>query len=528
MDLTSANMSYASSYTRRGCSEQKQHDQDGQRLLSPAAASVSASGNDTQDAPLRQRRPTSQLTSGRRKSIVNHFMEGEEALLLKMDQFLTELERRLGHFDNLGDYSFDASIARAFATLQTVRERCSLVSGEMIGAGRRRLQIMVETVDARYHEALAAAESMNEKARMGIELLDSILDDFEDRAVKMRDQSIANATDAAESFMDEGRRVMDKGLEKARGVVNEGFEQARHAKESLEDTIQNAIARAREKGHLTYNELPVPWRVNPHIHSGYRFRETTLGCVRSMFDISNETVNIWTHALGLVIVLSLAFYFHPTSADFALYTKTDMFIAGVFLFAACKCLICSTVWHTMCCHADQGLMECFACVDYTGISLLIAASIMTTEYTVFYCEPVSRWSYITATMVLGLIGVILPWNPRFNQQNMAWVRVAFFIGLGATGFLPIFQVIYTRGLQWALDFYSDSNLMKSLTVYVIGAIIYASKVPERWYPGAFDYFGNAHNLWHVAVLGGIIYHFFAMQQHFSGAFLRAQEGCPAY
>ncbi|KXJ95443.1 progestin/adipoQ receptor family protein [Microdochium bolleyi] len=525
MDFTSANMSYASSYTKKDCSEQQQQ-QDGQSLLLPSLAA--ASGNDTQDAQPRQRRPTSQLAAGRRKSIVNHFMDGEEALLLKMDQFLTELERRLQHFENLSDYSIDASVARTFATLQAVRERCSQVSGEFMGAGRKRLQVMVETLDARYHDAMAAAESMNEKARVGIELLDDMLDDFETRAVKMRDQGIANATDAAESFMDEGRKVMDKGLERARGVVNEGFEQARHAKESLEDTVQKAIARARERGHLTYNELPIPWRVNPHIRSGYRFRETTLGCVRSIFGVSNETVNIWTHALGLVIVLAIAFYFYPTSADFALYTKTDMFIAGVFLFAACKCLICSTVWHTMSCHADQGLMECFACVDYTGISLLIAASIMTTEYTVFYCEPVSRWSYITATMVLGIIGVILPWNPRFNQQNMAWVRVAFFVGLGATGFLPIFQVIYTRGFQWALDFYSDSNLLKSLTVYVIGAIIYASKVPERWYPGAFDYFGNAHNLWHVAVLGGIVYHFLAMQQHFSGAFQRALEGCPAY
>lgn len=59
--------------------------------------------------------------------------------------------------------------------------------------------------------------------------------------------------------------------------------------------------------------------------------------------------------------------------------------------------------------SEQTLMERFACVDYTGISLLIAASIMTTEYTAFYCEPISRWIYITTTATCKRsFGVILP------------------------------------------------------------------------------------------------------------------------
>lgn len=104
---------------------------------------------------------------------------------------------------------------------------------------------------------------------------------------------------------------------------------------------------------------------------------------------------------------------------------------------------------------------------------------------------------MTATALLGIAGTILPWHPTFNGQNMAWLRVGFFIGLGATGFMPVFQIILTRGSAWAYEFYLDSNLVKSLLVYVLGACVYASKVPERWFPGAFDFFGNAHNLWHV-------------------------------
>ncbi len=65
-------------------------------------------------------------------------MDTEEGLLLKVDLFLSELERRLDfieRYHDLGEYSF----SRAFSTLQTVRTRCAHASEEVIGAGRRRL-----------------------------------------------------------------------------------------------------------------------------------------------------------------------------------------------------------------------------------------------------------------------------------------------------------------------------------------------------------------------------------------------------
>jgi adiponectin receptor len=442
---------------------------------------------------------------------------------VKVDLFLSELERRLDFLENYGNLNFDAGISRAYTTLQAVRARCSQVSGEVIGEGRRRAKVMVETVETRYHDVLAAKETLNEKISTGIGLLEGMLSDFEARAYKMREQGFAGA---AGSLMDEGRRVVDGGFERAHEIIDEGIERAKKAAESLEEHIQSAIARARENGLIRYEDLPVPWRVNPHIVKGYRFKESKIECVHSMFGISNELVNIWSHAIGLIIILAIAFYFYPTSVNFSNSTKTDVFIAAVFFFAACKCLVCSTMWHTMNSVADQTLMERFACVDYTGISFLIAASIMTTEYTAFYCEPLSRWVYMTATATLGIGGVILPWHPTFNRSDMAWARVAFYVTLGATGFAPVLQLNLTRGGSWAWEFYAP--IAKSITVYLVGAIVYASQVPERWFPGAFDYFGGSHNLWHIAVLGGILFHYVAMQEFFAGAFLRAENGCAAY
>ena len=150
--------------------------------------------------------------------------------------------------------------------------------------------------------------------------------------------------------------------------------------------------------------------------------------------------------------------------------------------------------------ASQTLMERFACVDYTGISFLVAASIVTTEYTAFYCEPRSRWIYISITLSLGLAGVVLPWHRSFNRADLAWARVSYYVTLAATGFAPIAQLSYSRGLAWALYFYAP--IVKSISVYLLGACIYASQIPERWCPGLFDYVGGSHNIWHLAVLGG--------------------------
>ncbi|KAH0365502.1 adiponectin receptor protein 1, partial [Aureobasidium melanogenum] len=446
---------------------------------------------------------------------------------LLVDRFLKELGRRLEFLDSYGHLKFDSGIDRAYSTLHAVHESCSYVSDEVIDAGRRRAKIMVDLLEERYRGALAKKETLEHKVREGVRLMEKILVDFETRAYAMRDAGLGAV---ASDIMDSGRRKMDEGMHIATELVDEGIDKARRAKEAVKDAVKTkideAIKRAKEQGLIGYHDLPDPWKINPHITRGYRFCETKLDCLRSWLSFSNETVNIYSHFLGLLVVLSIAFYFYPTSVHFSMSTKSDIFIAAVFFFAASKCLVCSTVWHTMNSISNQTLMERFACIDYTGISLLVAASIMTTEYTAFYCEPISRWTYMSLTAALGVGGVILPWHPTFNRNDLAWARVAFYVTLAATGGLPVIQLIYTRGASWAIYFYAP--IFKSLFVYLTGAMLYAAKMPERFAPGFFDYFGGSHNLWHFAVLGGILFHYSAMQSFFGDAFRRAESQCTVY
>lgn len=469
--------------------------------------------------PTQQRRRHSYHTSHSQPWTVD-----SENVQVFVDRFLTELGCRLDFLEDYGHLKLDAGIEYAYSTLLAVRDSCSKISDGALEAGRRRAGVLVETLEERYKEALATKDTLEQKVQEGVRIMESYLTEFETRAYAIRDSGIGSV---ASDFVEGGWQALDGGIERARGVVDGvvdgGRDTARRAKETIEYAVEHALARAKETGLIRYEDLPDPWRINPWIHNGYRFHEGKLDCVLSAFGLHNEMFNIWSHFIGLVIVLAIAFYFFPTHVNFSHFTKADIFIAAVFFFAACKCLACSCIWHTMNSISHQTLMERFACVDYTGISLLIAASILTTEYTAFYCEPVSRGVYMAFTAVLGLGGVVLPWHPTFNRQDMAWARVLFYVSLGATGYLPTVQIIYTRGLQEAYYFYAP--IYKSIAVYLLGAVLYASKVPERWFPGRFDYVGASHNLWHVAVLGGILFHYMAMQDMFGHALLRASTQC---
>lgn len=447
-----------------------------------------------------------------------------ENIQFLVDQFLAELSRRLEFLETYGkNISLDAGFQSAYTTLASVRDACSNASDGVLDAGRKRAKVFVDTLDEQYQGALTRKESLEAKAQEGVRLMESLLSDFETRAYAIRDSRLQ----AAGEFLDESWKRVDKSLSSARHIVDDKLDQARRAKEALRAKIEAAIEAAKKQGVITYAELPEPWRVNPHILKGYRFSETKLDCVRSTLGLSNETVNIWSHFLGLIFVLAIAFYVFPASKTFERASHADLLIAGMFFFAAAKCLVCSTIWHTMSSISEQNVMERFACVDYTGIALLVATSIMTTEYTAFYCEPVSRYAYMLATFFLGVAGTILPWHPIFNRADMSWLRVGFFVSLAATGFLPIFQLSFTRSFAWAMGFYAP--ILKSITVYLGGAILYASKTPERWCPGMFDYFGGSHNIWHFAVLGGILFHYSAMHSFFHQAFELAQgSGCSAY
>ena len=61
-----------------------------------------------------------------------------------------------------------------------------------------------------------------------------------------------------------------------------------------------------------------------------------------------------------------------------------------------------------------------------------------------------------------------------------------FIGLGLSGVIPAMHVVITDGFWSAVNDSALGWLCLMAVLYIVGAVIYAVRIPERIWPGRFD------------------------------------------
>jgi adiponectin receptor len=61
--------------------------------------------------------------------------------------------------------------------------------------------------------------------------------------------------------------------------------------------------------------------------------------------------------------------------------------------------------------------------------------------------------------------------------------------------------------------------------YIIGALIYINRIPERFRPGKHDIWGSSHQIFHICVIIGVIFHYFGSLNSF---YYRLDNACPAF
>lgn len=61
-----------------------------------------------------------------------------------------------------------------------------------------------------------------------------------------------------------------------------------------------------------------------------------------------------------------------------------------------------------------------------------------------------------------------------------------FIALGLSGLIPALHYILTVGGQKAFNVGALGWLILMAVLYIVGACLYAARIPERLFPGRFD------------------------------------------
>ncbi|KAL1531080.1 heptahelical transmembrane protein 2-like isoform X1 [Salvia divinorum] len=291
---------------------------------------------------------------------------------------------------------------------------------------------------------------------------------------------------------------------------------------------------------INFEELPEYMKDNEFIRNYYRCEWQLKDVALSIFTLHNESLNIWTHLVGFFIfskmmIMSLnektsfrnvMAVFFSSGSDGWLSMITDSYIgeiAGlgslhtqehassvpiwpwlIFLSGAMTCLIFSSVSHLFGCHSRR-YHYYFWRLDYTGISLMIVCSFFTPIFYIFADHPYWRFFYLSSVILLGAAVVVTLLTPSLSTGCTRSFRATLFLCMGFSGVVPATHAVI---LHW-----DQPQILVSLVyevvmglMYGVGAVIYITRVPERWKPGAFDIVGHSHQIFHVFIVAAALAH----------------------
>lgn len=442
----------------------------------------------------------------------------EEKLLTRMDTFLTDMETKLDYMEK-------------YIAKKSPPEQPKLKPSPQLLRAWKGIKARMKSNREQGLRPLAQLLDTDESAYVDPACLDPLV--YNKIAARVRQ------FDAKLEAFEEAHDILPKNPQQTLSVL----------KESLYNYEKALVAGSKRLLH--FYELPFQWRENKFIVYGYWFSRSHKSAVKSICHIHNETANIWTHLLGAAFLVYLLVVHYPSTDVYTLSSTMDRAIIWMFFAAGIKCLLFSVVWHTYANISTLSLRQRFACFDYTGITILIIASVVSTEHIALREFAWSRIGFLTFSLVSGLAGLIFSWTPAFDKPESRLIRVLFFVSLAGTGVCAFFWSAFRQGIRYSAELYVP--LLASFVWYLTGVGFYATLIPERWrsdvviddvqitdntileldkagkledylnkvpkrLPDAdnftslwwVDYVLSSHNIWHVFVFLGIIFHYWAI------------------
>ncbi|KAG0052196.1 hypothetical protein BGZ83_002883 [Gryganskiella cystojenkinii] len=264
----------------------------------------------------------------------------------------------------------------------------------------------------------------------------------------------------------------------------------------------------KESLTCTWDDLPLWMRDNPAIWTGYRrptfsYRK----CIASLGFLHNESVNIWSHLLGAIVCIvgSPIAYFKIFGVLETVHWS-DIAVFYIFMAGAIMCLSMSASFHTFSCHSEPVAHQWNRC-DYVGIVFLIVGSFYPAIFYGFYCFKTWQIMYISLISLFGAATIVAVIRPEFRQPQYRWIRSCLFLAMGLSSVFPVIHALVIYGSALAQKAIALNYMVCMGASYVIGALLYGSRTPERFFPGKLAHFGTSHQIFHICVLLGCLAHF---------------------
>lgn len=122
-------------------------------------------------------------------------------------------------------------------------------------------------------------------------------------------------------------------------------------------------------------------------------------------------------------------------------------------------------------------------------------------------------TYLVGVITLGLMSIWFSMDDKFGSASYRPVRAVGFAVFGLFGIVP--------GAHWLAlhydEFWASLGLKTAFScliimgvLYILGASLYALRVPERFFPGKCDLFLHSHQIFHVLVTLAALVHYYAI------------------
>uniref|UniRef100_A0A4W4F1Z9 Progestin and adipoQ receptor family member Vb n=1 Tax=Electrophorus electricus TaxID=8005 RepID=A0A4W4F1Z9_ELEEL len=251
------------------------------------------------------------------------------------------------------------------------------------------------------------------------------------------------------------------------------------------------------------------------IISGYRHpRSSATDCVLSLFQLTNETLNVWTHFLP-----TWYFLWKLLTVVFMQDVWSDAYSWPllVYLLSCCVYPLASSCAHTFSSMSMRARHVCFF-FDYGALSLYSLGSAITYSAYVMpdawvngpfhtYYIPVAVFNTALCTTMQTKTKIFSHYShpqPKLSKV----LRVSAFTYPYLFDNIPLFYRIFLCvGEGCTVNEANSFHVYHTLLAFLTG-FLFATHLPERLAPGRFDYIGHSHQLFHVC---GIIGTHFQMQ-----------------
>eukprot|EP01119_Soliformovum_irregulare_P001464 TRINITY_DN11164_c0_g1_i1.p1 TRINITY_DN11164_c0_g1~~TRINITY_DN11164_c0_g1_i1.p1 ORF type:complete len:275 (-),score=41.71 TRINITY_DN11164_c0_g1_i1:39-863(-) len=235
----------------------------------------------------------------------------------------------------------------------------------------------------------------------------------------------------------------------------------------------------------------------PHVLKGYRPSTPDVGsCMRSLFWVHNQTWDIWTHIIGILIYVGLCihcFSIEWSSIFLEGWTQNHLYLFGMYFGGVFICFGSSVLFHLFKCHSEPW-HDVLLAFDQSGIVIVFTTSSIYLNYYGLYCFPTGRLFSMLRTGCVSAMLLYLIWS-----RDKAKYRMLGFLILFISEIFSMTWMSFTTN-YWGMM----RGLMRTYLAYFVGFFFYTTKFPESRYPGSFDIHFKSHSLWHTAIVIGAI------------------------